>query len=212
MGARAWILRALLTPLKTLFMRLAVASNPRVPLEGLELVDLSHDSGNPRTAECIRSALHILARNSPSALEGVKRRLRRIIITNGDVAYYTDDVRGAVIGGTYLERCGPTELALLIVHEATHARLYRARVRSTWATRERIERICINAELAVARKLPGAEHLVQDIEKKAAKPWWTPSVQGDRLATAATASNAPGWLVRLVRRLPNWTDDHGAVH
>ncbi len=50
------------------------------------------------------------------------------------------------------------ELAMIIVHEATHARLWRAGISYDEPIRTRVEATCIRREMAFADKLVGGEH------------------------------------------------------
>jgi hypothetical protein len=196
------LVRILLRPLRTLSMRLAVLVNPRRQLDGFELINMSGDANNVWAKEQLDAALAAIQRAAPQTLAGVMGRLRRLIVVPGDVGYYSPDVGAAVIGTGYLDRCNAAQLALLIVHEATHARLHRLGIRTRSANRKRIEKICIDAELAIAQRMPEAEVLIDQIRSKAKFPWWTPEIQRDRLASVAREGHAPSWVQRLVGKLP----------
>src|SRR4029077_16493007 len=82
-----------------------------------------------------------------------------------------------------------------------HARLARAGYRYTNDRRARIERICYNAGLVVARRIPGAERAVQSLERSigANDMYYSRSVQRTReLRGAAKAMKDLGWIARPV--------------
>lgn len=59
----------------------------------------------------------------------------------------------------------PGFIAMLIVHEATHARMRRLS-HATPERRWRMERICIGAEIAFAMRVPGVEKTVDMLRAK----------------------------------------------
>ena len=63
------------------------------------------------------------------------------------------------------ETTTPELLAAVIVHEATHARLWRRGIRYEEAQRPRIEEICVRREIAFAAKLPNGEDAHDQAER-----------------------------------------------
>jgi hypothetical protein len=63
-------------------------------------------------------------------------------------------------------RTTPTQLAMTLVHEGTHARLLRAGFPYRERLRRRVERLCVLAEIIFASRLPDAEAEVQEAEKR----------------------------------------------
>lgn len=88
---------------------------------------------------------------------------------------------------------------MTLVHEATHARLHRAGVRYTHDLRERIEAICLKAEIDFGRRLPGAEQLVAEAQTALETRWWEAPSQQQREIGQLRALGVPGWLLRWGR-------------
>jgi hypothetical protein len=103
-----------------------------------------------------------LRRDLPKVLVGATHNRGECLFSVGicllQFDYVTDD------------KTTPERLALTIVHEGTHARLARAGIEYTEAVRARVERLCISSELVVARRVPAADGLVADVERRLAQP------------------------------------------
>ena len=72
---------------------------------------------------------------------------------HGPVGFYSFDTHLCIIHPRYLDHgAGASDVAATLVHEVMHARIYAAGIRSVrW--QERVEKLCISAEIAFARKL-----------------------------------------------------------
>jgi hypothetical protein len=194
---------SLLRPLWDLVMRATVATSDKTRVYGFEVANL-RSAETDVFAEKLQAAFQVIEVTDPALFRGVRRRLQRIIIADGEVGYYHPRMRGAVIGAAYFERCSAEDIALVIVHEATHARIWSRGIRTTATRRARIEEICIDAEIAFAEKLPNARTVIAGIRKKSARPWWTDEILGERLASLVPRGGERNWLARMVKRLPRW--------
>jgi hypothetical protein len=107
------------------------------------------------------------------------------------------------------ETTTPELLAAVIVHEATHARLWRRGIRYEEAQRPRIEEICIRREMAFAAKLPNGEAARDKAEQTlalcATGEYWTSAAFRERYIEGGVEIlryvGAPGWLTRIFRWL-----------
>jgi hypothetical protein len=95
-------------------------------------------------------------------------------------------------------------LAIAIVHEATHARFGLAGVHYGSGNAMRMERRCVEEEIAFVRRLPytsEAEYADWAEKKRArlAHPWWTRRGRLRALARAFEAEGAPQWMIRIAR-------------
>ena len=117
-----------------------------------------------RAQATMSRALDILAARDPFRLARVRHHLSGIIVgfggARGPAGLYNEQLRLCEINAAYYsdgEAGNALLLALTIVHEAMHALLatvgYSAREPCDEATRIRIERACVKAELAVLRRL-----------------------------------------------------------
>lgn len=111
--------------------------------------------------EKVTGALRLLANHEPAALRRLRRdltggiRVEPILQNRAqfDPRSFSCQIELAAVSDVMSSE----ELALTLVHEATHARLWRLGVRYDEALRTRIEKICIRRELAVAHKLPDGQ-------------------------------------------------------
>ena len=103
-------------------------------------------------------------------------------------------------------------LAAVIVHEATHARLWRRGIRYEEAQRPRIEEICLRREIAFAAKLPNGEAVRDQAERTLAlcatgeysgpAPAFRERYIEGGVRGSSRYMGAPGWLaVRVFRWL-----------
>jgi len=198
------LVRWFLWPIKVLAMRAAVATSDKRQICGFEVANLRSSKADVFEEE-LRAAFRVIESIDLVLFRGIRRRLRRIVIADGEVGYFSPDVIGAVIGAAYFERCTAEEIALVIIHEATHARLWSRGIRTTAARRARIEKICIDAEIAFAKKLPDAQTVIAAIWEKSANPWWTNEIHGERLASVVSSRGEQNWVTRIVKKLPRWT-------
>jgi hypothetical protein len=95
----------------------------------------------------------------------------------------------------------PELLASTIVHEATHARLWRMGFRYEEEARPHVEAICVRRELAFSAKLPDGEQ-VRDSAEQALMSLRSPTF----LSNAAFAKARDDYEVEELRRLgvPDW--------
>jgi hypothetical protein len=99
----------------------------------------------------------------------------------------------------------PAMIAATIVHEATHARLFRRGIGYEPKLRARAEAVCFRRELAFANKLPDGgevrERAQSHLELAASDDFWTDTSFGKRYAEgsfeAARFAGVPAWLARI---------------
>jgi hypothetical protein len=100
----------------------------------------------------------------------------------------------------------PEVIASVIVHEATHARLFQCGIGYEEAKRARVEAVCARRELAFAAKLPNGERVreyaVRALESCTHPERWTDaSLFERRLGAGAEAvryAGLPEWPVRVL--------------
>lgn len=110
----------------------------------------------------IEHALRLIREFDPRLYDRVSRNLPRLAVTPRLRASYWHRFRVCVIGMEQVRRWHASQLASIIVHEATHAWLRNKGLPSSTAnTKWRIERICTRAQLRLARKLPDSSRMVE---------------------------------------------------
>ena len=192
------VLGTLFLPLRTFAMRLLIVASERHVVCGVEVRDLTGSSGTEALAS-IGQALHLLEETSTLRFRQLQRSLRRIVLTHATGTAYWPSLEACLIRVPTVERLQVAELMLLLVHEATHARLDLAGIRVSDKNRGRIERLCMRTEAEVAARLPDAHIHLSRIEHQLAEPWWTPSQRVERGLAELHALGCPEWFVRSLR-------------
>ena len=148
-------------------------------------------------------ALRLIARYAPRMSARMRRDVKRLLF--GDVfgGRYLAGLQTCLIGTDYARRALPLELAMMVVHEATHARLARAGFRYVGACRERIERICIAAEIAFAERVPGSGAAIDGTRALQESEWWTPEKGREDAIAALRTRGLPEWIIGILLRLRN---------
>ncbi len=158
-----------------------------------------HRADAAHTEAClakVRAALDLLAEHTPDRVSQIRERLSSVFVWYGLLAAigtYRHSTRMCELDCDYVESDSttPAEVALTLVHEATHARLF-SRDSNRRMTTAQAEWLCISAEVAVARRLPDSERLVTDAKRRLERPPETYS------QSAAAARK----LADLERRVP----------
>jgi hypothetical protein len=171
-------------------------------------------------AQCfarVEAALDLIARYDPRRLRTIRRSFDRIWIrrTTYAPAYYIDATRLCVIDQRFLIAPETTvdRVAVAIIHEATHARLFRHKIPYAEAMRSRIEVICDEESAAFADRLPDGASLASRIRNSRTDPdHWSDISLERRFQTARQdgirsareemeASDLPNWVKKILRRL-----------
>lgn len=171
---------------------------PRTMLYGLEVIDVLMDARSDTLFAQAYEALHLIEVCDPRLLARIQRYLRRIVFLETGPQYWPS------LDACVLHDVGSlssAQIALLIVHEATYARLWRRGIRYSVEDRERVERVCVAAELAFVNRLPDSNALFQHTSHKLDRRWWEPESQFKRHQDDLTSIGAPAWMHKLHRLL-----------
>lgn len=160
-GIGAWMHRRL-DQLETWLRRSELRKGTRANAHGISVVIYRTNADQTRISmEKVHAALELIARHDPRSLEGMRSHFDTILVWYGlDAANagYLHSERLCMLSFRYVEKesTEPARLAMTLVHELTHARHFsRGRpLRGAHA-----EWLCIGAELAFIKKVPGTEHL-----------------------------------------------------
>lgn len=116
----------------------------------------------------ISAALALIEKHTPKRFVRVHADVARIWVgplPTHVKGMYQDDGTCALQLDWVVDPVTPAvEIAGAIVHEAMHARLDKLGFEMNEANVARIERACWRAELAFARRVPGAEHRVSELD------------------------------------------------
>ncbi|MGD0151826.1 MAG: hypothetical protein ABSB77_24875 [Xanthobacteraceae bacterium] len=161
----------------------------------------------------IEEALRLIKRYDRIRYDRLLRDLRRVwvLLLPSSVAIFEYRIYTCEIDSRYClaETTTPELLASAIVHEATHARLWRRGIRYEEAQRPRIEEICVRREIAFAAKLPNGEDARDQAERTlalcASGEYWTSAAFRERYIEGGVEvvryMGAPGWLALVFRWL-----------
>lgn len=127
------------------------------------------------------------------------RDLKMILITDTSGGVYLEGLRACQIGMSSVRRWDPLDLAMTIIHEATHARLSQAGFRYSGQCKERLERVCVNAEIAFAGRIPGSGPAIERTRALLETRWWTSENSIERALQELRSRGVPEWGIKLIR-------------
>jgi len=167
-------------------------------------VGTNDDNPEPVLAR-LRDALSLIKRYDPVCYSRLTRDLARVWArspAHHPLAIF-DHRLGACVLHTRFVMAESTTLdlvATVIVHEATHARLWNRNVHYEEALRPRVEAICVRREMAFAARLPNGKQAYERAEQALA---WCNS---DHLSNDALYRQREAQDVEELRRLgvPDW--------
>jgi hypothetical protein len=127
-----------------------------------------HRAGPDHVRAClekVRAALDLIAEHDADRLTELRERFKSVLIWYGPApanGSYLHSQRLCELNCEYVEKAEiePTRVAMTLVHELTHARLMETADPKRPMSIPQAEWLCIGSEVAFAKKLPDAEHLV----------------------------------------------------
>lgn len=124
----------------------------------------------------------------------------------GGIAMFDSSLWACVLDPRHVlnEENSMTEIASSIVHEATHAGLWRRGIRYQEELRSRVEAVCFRSERAFAARVPNGEQIRKEADQRlaayAGQEQWTDEAMWQRHYTGSIAMlrylHAPDWLIR----------------
>jgi hypothetical protein len=170
----------------------------------------SFDSEPEPALRRVEDALGVIKTYDRRRYDRLLRDLRRIWVqlTLGGLAEFDSEIGACVLDPRYVldEANSPERIAASIVHEATHARLWRCGIGYRQELRPRVEAVCFRRERAFAAMLPNGEPIREQAELKlagyAGHDYWTDEAFRRRyeagVAEATKFLGLPNWLIRIV--------------
>lgn len=141
-------------------------------------------------------ALDLIDRYAIGGLDTIRNHLKRLLFTEASGGDYHHSIRTCRISISYARRVPPVELAMMIVHEATHARLADEGRKYYGDQRENIERECVAEEIAFAKRIPGTEQVVARTEALIDHKWWTGKEYERSMLSELRVRGVPMWIAR----------------
>lgn len=170
-------------------------------IEGCD-VRVAHSAENAGDVfKKVGDALSLIARHRPRLAARLRRDVKHLLFADVSGGRYLAGLQVCLIAVGYARRVPPLELAMMIVHEATHARLSRAGFRYVGECRERLERICVRAEVAFAQCVPGSRAAVEKAQAMEQSQWWDPEKSAEATLAELRRRGVPAWVMAVLRRL-----------
>jgi hypothetical protein len=169
MGVRSVVLAPVRMALEWITMRLV---EKRV-VRGVLVADMRLDDSSPGAYETVIEVIELIHRHDPARVRRMARDVRYVAVTRtvGTGGEYRERSRSILLNESAVARQPREAVAMTVVHEATQARLCRMGV-GRFPDLGRIERTCVEAEIAFARKLPDPERLIDAAGRKLASRYW----------------------------------------
>lgn len=157
-----------------------VRLSTRYELRGIRIADSTVDGGDPNIRIRLDEALDLLQRTSPRHFERVRKAFSCVLVEKFSGPSFIPIARICILSRSLVIDGDVADICLLLMHEATHDRLNRLGFRYEPEMRARIERLCVLAELDLARVLPDSERLIAVRLNIMEREWWTPAAQAKR--------------------------------
>jgi len=168
----------------------------------------------PAVMRRVEEALSLIKLHDQRRYDRLARDVRRVWVrlVPGAIARYSPDLQACELDEHFVlaDTSSPDLIAAVIVHEATHARLWRCGMGYDEALRSRVESVCFRRELAFAARLPNGERVRAQAEAALAFPptTWTDTAERERLLQGAAVVlrqlSVPRWLIRSLVAVGAW--------
>jgi hypothetical protein len=159
----------------------------------------------------VEDALRLIKTHDPRRYYRLTRDLDRIWVRllPGPLARFSYSLRACELDTRFVlaESSVPEMIAATIVHEATHARLWRRGIQYREEARHRVEAACLRRELAFAARLPNGTAVRDQAERALETPpgFWTSAAFSEReldgTIQALRHLGTPKWIVRALLAL-----------
>ena len=171
-------------------------------------VGVAADSCDAETAfDRVAAGLDLLARHLPSIVARLRQDAQGIFVwetkVSGGGASWHYGVKLIIIDARFL--CSPetssANIAAVLVHEGTHARLDRFGYAPE--IRARVEAACFRRERRFARRLPDSQELLAEIERQLLRDpsYWADDAHAQRVRDELAIRGVPAWFIRALKRL-----------
>jgi hypothetical protein len=155
----------------------------------------------------VAAGLDLLAYYQPSTVVRLRQDAQGILVWEREisigVASWHYGVKLIIIDARFL--CDPettsANIAAMLVHEATHARL--DRLGYAPEKRAQVEAVCFRRERGFARRLPDSQELLAEIDRQLQRDpsYWADDTHIQRVGDELAKRSVPSWLIRAIQRL-----------
>jgi hypothetical protein len=160
-----------------------------------------------RIFQRVHESLCLVGTHAPQLLNRIRRRIPSIWIPGWHFAYgaYDADLGACVLASTYVDspEVSSAAIAGTIVHEATHARIWRSDYETSAFVRARTERLCYQQQSEFLNRVPGSSELARlaEMQGRVDPIVWSSEALSAARAETLERENMPKWLIRIVRQL-----------
>ena len=168
-----WAIEAVGSALHRLVMALLFRLTTRRQVLGFDLCDVTLGHDGALLFERVGAALEMIRQYDPVRFRRMQREVAWIGVTNSPAyaGQYWPGPQAVVLDASFVRDFVVESIAMVIVHEATHARIRQTGVRVK-GREGRIEHTCVEQEIIFARRIPGTERLIQGAREKLASRYW----------------------------------------
>ena len=158
----------------------------------------------------VEQALLLIKTHDHRRYDRLRRDLVRVWVhlLSGEIGCFNAALRACEIDPRFVLRSSitPSDVAAVITHEATHARLEQCGIRYSKDRRHRIEGVCYRQEIVFAKRLPDGTAVRQRAERMLGKgpEFWSDASCEEQLVVeehieALRYLGAPEWLLSVFR-------------
>lgn len=148
-------------------------------VRGFRVADTTDEPSDTALAQ-LDAALRVIECHQPRAFRALKRAITRFVLVRAGGPEYWPSAHAIVLNKHHVEALDASATALTIVHEAVHARLRRHGIGYVPRLRQRIETLCVAAEVQLARTLPNGSMLEAKAVEKLGSAWWSAQAVRER--------------------------------
>lgn len=160
----------------------------------------------------VGEALPLIAKHGPRFSVRLRRDVKRLLFADVSGGRYLAGLHTYLIGVGYTRRVALLDLAMTPGDDDRTRGDSRAtvqgRIPDAGACPERIERICIGAEITFAQRVPGSKDAVEKTRALLPTPWWTPEESTEATLGELSEQGVPTWLTKLMA----WVSTRTKVH
>lgn len=151
--------------------------------------------------ERVAAALRLINETELRRYQRIARDLTTFIVRDIGVSCYSFATNVCTLDQRLVRTKSAGSVALVIIHEAAHARLYHAGIVTWRRIQSRVERACIGEEIAFARKLGTAgwevaDEMIAALERTPTDSHAIEQAVFRARARAMEESSLPRWVVR----------------
>lgn len=196
------MLRALIhlffLPVREAALRIGLLAFSKTRIEGFDVVDWAGLEGSFSTCvHRLKTALQLIREKDPRRFKRVQRDVRRFLVAETSGEEFLPSIRACLITITTLKSRTTEEIAMTIVHEATHARFHSRGIDYSYRRRARIEEACVASEVAFSSLLPNGKPLAIQARAKLDRQWWTRENELTRRLQDLELLGWPSWYRHL---------------